>query len=192
MLPLNLSKFIFFRCLQQAIIGYINKHPLKMTRIGLLSDTHSYLDPRLFDHFASCDEIWHAGDVGNLAVADQLRAFRPLRIVSGNIDHESSDLPAHQRFMLEGLDIWITHIGGTPPRYNPAVRPMLTQNPPAIFVCGHSHILKVVRDPTQHNLLFINPGAAGKTGFHQLRTAIRFTLDAGRITDMQVIELGKK
>lgn len=163
-----------------------------MTRIGLLSDTHSFLDPNLFGHFATCDEIWHAGDVGALTVADQLRAFRPLRIVCGNIDREASDLPSHQRFTLEGLDIWMTHIGGTPPKYNPVVRPNLHLNPPDLFICGHSHILKVTRDPTLNNLLFINPGAAGKTGFHLLRTAIRFTLDTGRITDMQVIELGKK
>ncbi len=163
-----------------------------MTRIGLLSDTHSYLDPRIFTHCDGCDEIWHAGDVGDPSVMDQLKAFRPLRIVSGNIDRESSDLPGHQRFTLEGLDIWMTHIGGTPPKYNPAVRSNLQLNPPGIFVCGHSHILKVVRDPALRNMLFINPGAAGKTGFHTMRTAIRFSLDAGRIMDMQVIELGKK
>lgn len=163
-----------------------------MTRIGLLSDTHSYLDPQIFTHFDACDEIWHAGDVGALTVAEQLRSFRPLRIVCGNIDRESSDLPSHQRFTLEGLDIWMTHIGGSPPKYHPAVRPKLQLSPPNLFLCGHSHILKVTRDPKFNNLLFINPGAAGKTGFHQMRTAMRFTLDAGRITDMQVIELGKK
>ncbi|WP_018619338.1 metallophosphoesterase family protein [Spirosoma luteum] len=163
-----------------------------MTRIGLLSDTHSYLDPQIFTHFAACDEIWHAGDVGALAVADQLRAFRPLRIVSGNIDRESAELPLNQRFVLEGLTIWMTHIGGSPPKYNPVVRPVLQENPPDLFICGHSHILKVVRDSTLNNLLFVNPGAAGKTGFHLLRTAIRFSLDAGKILDMQVIELGKK
>ncbi len=163
-----------------------------MTRIGLLSDTHSYLDPQLFTYFETCDEIWHAGDVGALTVAEQLRAFRPLRIVAGNIDHETKELPAQQRFILEGLSIWMTHIGGSPPKYNPTVRPQLLTGPPDIFVCGHSHILKVTRDPAMHNLLFINPGAAGKTGFHIQRTAIRFSLDTGRITDMQVIELGKK
>lgn len=163
-----------------------------MTRIGLISDTHSYLDPKIFAHFDACDEVWHAGDVGNLTVMEQLKAFRPLRIVCGNIDRETSDLPSHQRFTLDGLDIWMTHIGGTPPRYNPAVRPSLQLNPPTIFICGHSHILKVVRDPLMKNLLFINPGAAGKTGFHTMRTAIRFSLDAGQIKDMQVIELGKK
>jgi len=163
-----------------------------MTRIGLLSDTHSYLDPQIFTHFEACDEIWHAGDVGLLTVADQLRTFRPLRIVSGNIDQESDELPENQRFTLEGLTIWMTHIGGSPPKYNPTTRPALKANPPDIFVCGHSHMLKVVRDSALNNLLFINPGAAGKTGFHKMRTAIRFSLDAGKILDMQVIELGKK
>ena len=163
-----------------------------MTRIGLLSDTHSYLDPQIFTHFDTCDEVWHAGDVGNLDVMDQLKGFKPLRIVSGNIDRETSELPANQRFTLEGLDIWMTHIGGTPPKYNPAIRPLLQLDPPNIFVCGHSHILKVVRDSAMRNLLFLNPGAAGKTGFHLMRTAVRFSLDEGRILDMQVIELGKK
>lgn len=163
-----------------------------MTRIGLLSDTHSYLDPQIFTHFDACDEIWHAGDVGAPTVAEQLRDFKPLRIVSGNIDRESSDLPVNQRFDLEGLTIWMTHIGGSPPKYNPVVRPQLQLHPPDLFVCGHSHILKVTRDPMLKNMLFINPGAAGKTGFHVMRTAVRFSLDSGRIMDMQVIELGKK
>lgn len=163
-----------------------------MTRIGLLSDTHSYLDPQIFAHFDTCDEVWHAGDVGNLSLLEQLKAFRPLRIVSGNIDRETSDLPGNQHFSVEGLNIWMTHIGGTPPAYNPMVRPALLRDPPNIFVCGHSHVLKIVRDPAKQNLLFINPGAAGKTGFHLMRTVVRFSLDAGRITNMQVIELGKK
>lgn len=163
-----------------------------MTRIGLLSDTHSYLDPQILVHFDKCDEIWHAGDVGTTELAAQLRDFKPLRIVCGNIDREAADLPSHQRFILEELDIWMTHIGGTPPKYTPIVRPNLLLHPPDIFVCGHSHILKVVRDAHINNLLFINPGAAGKTGFHQMRTILRFTLDSGRISDMQVIELGKK
>ena len=163
-----------------------------MTRIGLLSDTHSYLDPAIFTHFNACDEVWHAGDVGAPDVAAQLRAFRPLQIVSGNIDRETSELPANVRFVREGLTIWMTHIGGTPPNYNPTVKPLMKQDPPAVFVCGHSHILKVVRDPSLNNMLFLNPGAAGKTGFHQMRTAIRFSLHEGKISDMQVIELGKK
>lgn len=163
-----------------------------MTRIGLISDTHSYLDPQVFSHFDACDEIWHAGDVGSPDVAAQLKAFRPLRIVCGNIDREAPDLPLNQRFSLDGFTVWMTHIGGTPPNYNPTVRPNLSLNPPDLFICGHSHILKVVRDPKLNNLLFINPGAAGKTGFHSVRTILRFSLDDNRITDMQVIELGKK
>lgn len=162
-----------------------------MTRIGLLSDTHSYLDPAVFTHFDACDEIWHAGDVGAAAVAQQLAAFRPLRIVSGNIDSEK-EYPADLHFDLEGFSVWMTHIGGAPPRYNPVVRPLLQQRPPQLFICGHSHILKVVRDPKLANMLYLNPGAAGKTGFHLVRTCLRFTLDEGRINDMQVIELGKR
>lgn len=163
-----------------------------MTRIGLISDTHSYLDPQVFSHFDACDEIWHAGDVGSPDVAAQLKAFRPLRIVCGNIDREAPDLPLNQRFSLDGFTVWMTHIGGAPPNYNPTVRPNLSLNPPDLFICGHSHILRVVRDPSLNNLLFINPGAAGKTGFHSVRTILRFSLDDNRITDMQVIELGKK
>ena len=165
-----------------------------MTRIGLLSDTHGFLDPQLFTHFAECDEIWHAGDIGSVKIIDDLRAFKPFRGVFGNIDDRdvTHECPEHQRFDLEGLSIWMTHIGGTPPRYNPIVRPGLIQHPPDLFVCGHSHILKVTRDPKINNLLFINPGAAGKHGFHPVRTVLRFTLDAGRVRDMEVIELGKR
>lgn len=163
-----------------------------MTRIGLLSDTHGFLDPQFFTHFDECDEIWHAGDIGSLEIIDQLRAFKPLRAVHGNIDNHqiAQECPEHQRFELENLSVWMTHIGGTPPRYNPQVRPDLLRNSPDLFVCGHSHILKVTRDPKMNNLLFINPGASGKHGFHRVRTAIRFTLDAGRVTNMEVIELG--
>ncbi|MFD1141658.1 metallophosphoesterase family protein [Larkinella insperata] len=165
-----------------------------MTRIGLLSDTHGFLDPHLFTHFAQCDEIWHAGDIGSLEIIDQLRAFRPLRAVYGNIDNAqiAQECPEHQRFEIEGLSVWMTHIGGAPPRYNPIVRPSLLQNPPHIFVCGHSHILRVTRDPKMNNLLFINPGACGKHGFHRVRTGVRFTLDAGRVTNMEVLELGNR
>lgn len=163
-----------------------------MIRIGLLSDTHSYLDDQLFRYFDTCDEIWHAGDIGNLNVLTRLRAFKPLRVVCGNIDHEDDLMPSHLRFTLEGLDIWMTHIAGAPPKYNPIIRPNLKLNPPNILVCGHSHILKVVRDPTMQNMLFINPGAAGRTGFHIVRTAVRFTLNEQKTQDMHVIELGKR
>jgi len=163
-----------------------------LTRIGLLSDTHSYLDERLFDHFKDCDEIWHAGDVGTRTIVDQLQAFKPLRAVLGNIDSRQIDLPEHQHFKIEGLRVWITHIGGAPPRYNPSVRPQLKAQTPDVFICGHSHILRVLRDPALHNLLYINPGAAGKEGFHKVRTALRFGIDNGKILNMELIELGKR
>ncbi|CCH55519.1 phosphodiesterase, MJ0936 family [Fibrisoma limi BUZ 3] len=163
-----------------------------MTRIGLISDTHSYLDPQVFTYFDTCDEIWHAGDVGALTVLEQLQAFKPVRAVCGNIDQETSDLPSHLRFTLEGFDIWITHIGGAPPKYNPIVRPNLQIHRPDLFICGHSHILKIVRDPNLPGLLYMNPGAAGKTGFHRMRTVVRFSLNGRQILDMQAIELGKK
>lgn len=161
-----------------------------MTRIGLLSDTHSYLDTQLFSYFADCDEVWHAGDVGDLSVWEQLRAFKPIRAVCGNIDAPSAVLPLHQRFEVEGLTIWMTHIGGSPPRYNRSVYADLKHQPPNMFVCGHSHILKVIRDPALHNMLYLNPGAAGKTGFHTKRTALRFSIDTGKLTQMEAIELG--
>ena len=163
-----------------------------MIRIGLLSDTHSYLDERLFDHFKDCDEIWHAGDVGTREIVDKLQAFKPLRAVLGNIDSRQIGLPEHQRFEIEGLHVWITHIGGAPPRYNPAVKPELKAQTPDIFICGHSHILRVLRDPALHNLLYINPGAAGKEGFHRVRTALRFAIDNGKVLNMELIELGKR
>lgn len=165
-----------------------------MKRIGLISDTHSYLDEKIFHHFNDCDEIWHAGDIGNLDVAEQLSNFKPLRAVYGNID--GADLrirfPHDQHFSCEGLNVWITHIGGYPPRYNPQVKKVLIANPPDIFICGHSHILRVMTDPKLNNMLYINPGAAGKSGFHHIRTIVRFQIDAGKISNMQVVELGKR
>jgi uncharacterized protein len=165
-----------------------------MTRIGLLSDTHGYLDERLLTHFADCDEIWHAGDVGDVAILDTLEGFKPLRAVSGNIDGREVrySAPENQFFELEGLRVWMIHIGGAPPRYNPLVNKQLKIEIPHIFVCGHSHILRVMRDPAQNNMLYLNPGAAGKEGFHKMRTALRFALDAGKVRDMEVIELGKR
>lgn len=165
-----------------------------MKQIGLLSDTHGYLDEALFGYFENCDEIWHAGDIGTVAIIEALQAFRPTRLVFGNIDHhEIRQLaPEHQRFELEGLSVWMTHIGGYPPRYNPAVRRSLRQTPPDLFICGHSHILRVMKDPAFGQMLYLNPGAAGREGFHHMRTALKFTLDAGRVKDMAVIELGKR
>jgi putative phosphoesterase len=165
-----------------------------LTRIGLLSDTHYYLDEAIFDYFEDCDEIWHAGDVGNAEILEKLENFKPLRAVYGNIDPKEVRwvAPEHQRFELEGFRVWMTHIGGAPPRYNPQVRPELMNTTPDIFVCGHSHILRVMRDPKMNKMLYLNPGAAGREGFHKIRTALRFTLDGRKIANMQVIELGKR
>jgi len=163
-------------------------------KIGLLSDTHSYLDEKVFTYFDACDEIWHAGDIGSLEVADRLAAFKPLRAVHGNIDDATLQrmYPKDLRFHCEGMDVWITHIGGYPPRYNPAVLRELRQQPPHIFICGHSHILRVMPDPKLGNLLYLNPGAAGQHGFHQIKTMLRFEINSGKISGMQAIELGKR
>ncbi len=165
-----------------------------MTRIGLISDTHGFLDPQVFKHFADVDEIWHAGDIGSLALADDLRSFKPLRAVYGNIDDASvrRDLPEDNRFELEGFNIWITHIGGYPRHYSPRVRNILQAKAPNIFVCGHSHILKVMRDEDYKGMLCMNPGAAGIHGFHSVKTLLRFTLHNKKITDMEAIEMGKR
>jgi len=162
-------------------------------RIGLLSDTHSYLDEQLFDFFAECNEIWHAGDIGDAQVADRLEAFRPLRAVYGNIDAPGlrHRFPEDLRFSVEGLDVWITHIGGYPGRYHKRVQAAMAEHPPGLFICGHSHILKVMPDKT-YGLLHINPGAAGRQGFHHMRTAVRFTVLQGKVSDLEVIELGKR
>ncbi len=163
-----------------------------MKRIGLISDTHGFLDEAVFEHYRNCDEIWHAGDVGSATIIDKLQEFKPLRAVSGNIDGQSvrSLAPEDQRFEIEGLRVWITHIGGYPPRYNKMVKPQLRSEPPDIFVCGHSHILRVMRDPALSNMLYLNPGAAGREGFHKMRTLLRFSLDSGKVRDMEVVELG--
>ncbi|MCU0448884.1 MAG: metallophosphatase family protein [Bernardetiaceae bacterium] len=171
-------------------------------RIGLLSDTHHYLDPRVLDYFALCDEIWHAGDIGSLAVAETLAQAKPLLAVYGNIDgHEvRRAYPEHQIFERHGLRVWITHIGGYPPNYTPALRRRLAELRPHLFVCGHSHILKVVPDPTRQ-LLHLNPGAAGQEGFHAVRTLLRFEIVEAapanaplstRLQNLEVIELGKR
>ena len=164
-----------------------------MKRIGLLSDTHSYLDPAVFKHFQECDEIWHAGDIGEIEVLDELNKFKPTRAVYGNIDAAiiRKECPLHQRFMCEGVDVWITHIGGYPKRYSPPIKEAIKKNPPKLFISGHSHILKVMYDKDL-GLLHMNPGAAGKHGFHQVKTLLRFTIDGKDIKDLEVIELGKR
>lgn len=162
-----------------------------MRRIGLLSDTHGDLDESLFSYFEECQEIWHAGDIGSAEVADRLEAFRPLRAVYGNIDDAAlrRRFPEDLRFDREGVDVLMTHIGGYPGRYHPRVRRLLEAAAPQLFICGHSHILKVMHDK-KYGLLHINPGAAGFQGFHKMRTAVRFTLEEGVVKDLQVIELG--
>lgn len=162
-----------------------------MKKIGLLSDTHSYLDPSVFEYFKNVDEIWHAGDIGSMEVLEQLEAFKPTKAVYGNIDHAQlrRACPEHQRFDCEGMDIWITHIGGYPGRYDRRIRDAIRANPPDIFICGHSHILKIMPDK-KLNLLHINPGACGNHGFHKMKTMVRFVIEEGRAKDMEVIELG--
>ncbi|SHI93354.1 hypothetical protein SAMN02745146_1955 [Hymenobacter daecheongensis DSM 21074] len=162
-----------------------------MKKIGLLSDTHGYLDDRILHHLRGCDEIWHAGDFGTAAVAEQLAQVAPLRGVYGNIDGRDVRLtqPLVQSFELEGLRVLITHIGGYPGHYAPAARPLLMQERPGLFITGHSHILKVMPDPKLH-LLHLNPGAAGRHGFHQVRTLLRFEIENGKVQQLQAIELG--
>jgi uncharacterized protein len=164
-----------------------------MQRIGLLSDTHHFLDESIFPHFETCDEIWHAGDFGTLAIADRLNAFRPLRGVFGNIDGQDirSVYPETARWQCEGVKVMMTHIGGYPPKYNPAVKKELEADPPGLFICGHSHILKIIYDE-RLQCLHMNPGAAGQQGWHKLRTLIRFTVDGSNMKDCEVIELGKR
>lgn len=165
-----------------------------MTKIGLLSDTHGYLEPRVFEHFKDCDEVWHAGDVGDVKIIDQLASFKPLKVVYGNIDGTEirAVAPLHQKFIIEGLKIWMTHIGGYPGRYPKKIREDLERNSPDIFICGHSHILKVMRDKKYGGMWCLNPGAAGYYGFHKFRTMLRFELDAGKMKNMEVIELGQR
>lgn len=163
-------------------------------KIGLLSDTHGHLDEKVFQYFEACDEIWHAGDIGTIDLYDQLSSFKPLKAVFGNIDnHEIRNLcPEWLQFQCEGLNVWITHIGGYPPKYNRQVYPRLKKGVPDIFICGHSHILKVMTDPRLDNMLYLNPGAAGKHGFHKVKTVIRFEVNDKKVENMQVIELGER
>jgi putative phosphoesterase len=175
-------------------VGNTNLHSrLIMKRIGLISDTHNYLDEAVFKHFERCDEIWHAGDFGTIELADRLREFKPLRGVYGNIDDNDirSVYPLSLRWKCEDVDIYMTHIGGYPPRYNTEVKKVLTDNPPQLFICGHSHILKIMFDD-KLQCLHMNPGAADTHGWHKMRTLIRFTVDGKNMKDCEVIELGKR
>jgi len=161
-----------------------------MTKIGLLSDTHGYLDGAVFQYFEQCDAIWHAGDFGSVDIIDRLQAFKPFRGVYGNIDGKDvrAICPKDLRFSCEQVDVWMTHIGGHPDRYAPQVKPEITVNPPKLFICGHSHILKVQYDP-KLQLLHLNPGAAGKQGWHKVRTLMRFDINGDKIEHLEVIEL---
>ncbi|HMI07789.1 MAG TPA: metallophosphoesterase family protein [Flavobacterium sp.] len=164
-----------------------------MTKILLLSDTHSHLDDTILKYAVQADEIWHAGDIGDLSVTDTLQKLKPLRAVYGNIDDDKArmEFPLHNRFRCEGVEVWMTHIGGYPGRYSPNIRQELLLNPPKLFICGHSHILKVIFDK-KHNLLHMNPGAAGIHGFHQVRTMLRFVIDGDKIKDLEIVEIGKR
>lgn len=164
-----------------------------MRRIGLISDTHGWLDPRVQHHFTTCDEIWHAGDIGGMAVAEELARWKPLRGVYGNIDDGPTRLafPEHLRFTVEGVRVWITHIAGKPPRYTPEVLNELRSTPTDLFICGHSHICSVQFDKAV-SCLYMNPGAAGRQGWHQVRTLLRFGLEAATVKDLEVIELGRR
>ena len=163
-------------------------------KIGLISDTHGWLDPKVLEHFSDCDEIWHAGDIGSLDLVKTLEAYRPFRAVFGNIDDKEmqSRFPEDLIFECEGFTVWMTHIGGAPPRYNPRVKKMLKSAIPDIFICGHSHILRVAKDPSLDGMLYINPGAAGNHGFHHMRTIIRMEIAAKQLKNMEVVELGRR
>ncbi|MDX1333802.1 MAG: metallophosphoesterase family protein [Robiginitalea sp.] len=164
-----------------------------MTKILLLSDTHSHIDDRILSYASEVDEVWHAGDIGDLKVTDALKEVKPVRGVYGNIDGAlvRREFPLDNRFACEGVDVWITHIGGYPGRYQKRVREVMQENPPKLFICGHSHILKVQYDK-KFDLLHMNPGACGKAGFHKVRTMLRFAIDGKEISDLEVVELGKR
>ena len=164
-----------------------------MTKILLLSDTHSHIDDAILKHVGWANEVWHAGDIGSLKVTDSIEKLKPLKGVHGNIDDHiiQKEFPENNRFLCEGVDVWITHIGGYPPKYNVRTRDMIKENPPKLFICGHSHILKVMMDK-KLGVLHMNPGACGKHGFHQVRTMLRFVIDGEDIKDLEVVELGKR
>ena len=164
-----------------------------MKKIGLLSDTHGFIEPKLFEFFKECDEIWHAGDFGNMETLDRLTAFKPLRAVYGNIDdHKIRKVyKKHLKFKLEGVKVWMTHIGGYPGHYDKSVKPGIFEDPPTLFISGHSHILKVIYDK-KIGTLHMNPGAAGNHGFHKVKTLLRFVIDGDRIRDLEIMEIPRK
>lgn len=163
-----------------------------MKKILLLSDTHSHMDDAILKYVKQADEVWHAGDIGDLKVTDTIKTLKPLRGVYGNIDNAEarSEFPLHNRFMCEKVDVWITHIGGYPGRYNPSIRENIRNNPPKLFISGHSHILKVMNDK-KLGCLHMNPGAIGTHGFHKVRTMLRFEIDGDKIQKLEVIEINR-
>jgi uncharacterized protein len=164
-----------------------------MTRIGLISDTHGYLDDQVFKYFEACDEIWHAGDFGSIELAKKLAAFKPLKGVYGNIDGQDvrAVYPEDLAFTCEKVKVLITHIGGYPPKYNPHSMPLIRKHKPQLFICGHSHILKVIYDDAL-KCLHMNPGAAGREGWHEMKTLLRFVVDGNDIRNCEIIKLGKR
>lgn len=179
--------------MQSYEVLYVSFYICLMKKILLLSDTHSHIDEKILNYASQADEIWHAGDIGDLHVTDELKKIKPLRAVFGNIDDDKArmEFPLNNRFLCEGVDVWITHIGGYPGKYNQEIRAEINANPPKLFICGHSHILKVMFDQ-KLNLLHMNPGAAGISGFHKVRTMLRFTIEGGKIGNLEVIEMGTK
>jgi len=178
-----------------SVSGYLSraKKYLLLTRILLLSDTHGHMDERILSYVREADEVWHAGDIGSFDVTDQISALKPLRAVHGNIDDTriQTEFPRDQYFNCEEVSVWMTHIGGYPGRYNQRVREVLTQLRPNIYVCGHSHILKVMPDK-KHDLIHMNPGACGRQGLHSVRTMLRFVIHQTEIKNLEVIELGTR
>lgn len=164
-----------------------------MKHILLLSDTHSHIDEAILKYVHQADEVWHAGDIGVVSVTDTLKSIKPVRAVYGNIDNHDiqMEFPLDNRFMCEGVDVWMTHIGGYPNKYNLRIKEEIKVNPPKLFICGHSHILKVMWDK-KLGLLHMNPGACGIHGFHQVRTMLRFVIDGSDIKNLEIIELGKR
>ena len=164
-----------------------------MTKILLLSDTHGFIDAQILKFIKQADEVWHAGDIGSIEVLDTIKKIKPVRAVFGNIDNQviRAELPLDQKFTIDKTSVWITHIGGYPNKYDPRIKESIAKNPPQLFISGHSHILKVMHDK-KLNLLHMNPGAAGKHGFHQVRTMLRFEINSGKISNLEVIELEKR
>jgi len=164
-----------------------------LKKILLISDTHSHIDDTILKYVDWSDEVWHAGDIGDLNVTNVIKSRKLLRAVYGNIDDDKArmEFPLHNRFWCEGVEVWITHIGGYPGKYNQAIRELLKKSPPKLFICGHSHILKVQFDKTLQ-LLHMNPGACGVHGFHQVRTMLRFEIEGDKIQNLEVVEIGKK